>query len=191
MPVSAVSFGERLNDLPAPPLGPGSRSEATGPGGGGGGGGGLSDIAQTCARRGDFVERLVLVVRPPRSPPAPLVTACPSSTPCHLRPVHRPAVGALSACLSLPGREGTEGALALLALQWTPGLALARPAGRCSGSRAGARAPGALSSHWAGSPSAGGLWPHEGNANTVCSQVTGGPRPENAWETLTDPQPTR
>lgn len=51
--------------------------------------------------------------------------------------------------------------------------------------------PRGLSAHAGLVPrSAGGLCPHEGNTNTVCSQVTGGPRPENAWETLTDLQPT-
>lgn len=160
MPVSAVSFGEWLNDLPAPPRGPGSQSEATG-------------HRSDSARPGDFGERLVFVVRLPRAPPAPLVTACLSSTPCHLPPVSRPAFGELSACLVTRAPRGPRRCWPCSGRSASP---LAGPAGLCSGSRGWARAPGALSSRWAGSSI--GRWPLPSRRKHEHSLSTGHRRPE-------------
>lgn len=110
MPVSAVSFGEWLNDLPAPPRGPGSQSEATG-------------HRSDSARPGDFGERLVFVVRLPRAPPAPLVTAGHCLSVLHTLSPPPCVSSRLWGALGLPGHPGTEGASAMLALQWTLGLA--------------------------------------------------------------------
>lgn len=177
MPVSAVSFGEWLNDLPAPPRGPGSQSEAM-------------DIARTrpdpvtlerdwCLWFGSHA-----LHRPPGH--------CWSLPVCPPHPVTSPlclvpSLGSSRPAWS-PGHRGGLGD-AGPAVDARPRLWLG-PLGFVPVPGAGPE-PRGLSAH-AGLVlrSAGGLCPHEGNTNTVCSQVTGGPRPENAWETVTDLQPT-
>lgn len=172
MPVSAVSFGEWLSDLPGPPLGPRSTREPARTWGGGVLSDILSDSRPTlrlwCLWFGSHALR-----RARWSPPV-----CPPGHVTFPHPVHLPASGELSAHLV---------AWALRGLWWCwpcgghLASPLAGPTGLCSGSWG-----------WAGSSI--GRWPlpsRRKRGHDVCSQVTGGPRPENAWETVTHLQPTR
>lgn len=163
MPVSAVSFGEWLNDLPAPPRGPGSQSEAM-------------DIARTRPDPVTLERDWCLwfgshALRRPRW--SLLVTACLSSTPCHLPAVSHPAFGELSACLVTRAPRGPRRCWPCSGRSASP---LAGPAGLCSGSRGWARAPGALSSRWAASSI--GRWPLPSRRKHEHGLFTGHRRPE-------------